>query len=66
MNMVTSFIKDIFEGTAAEDSRLPHYNKRSTIPIREIQTWVRLLLCDLAKHAVNEGTKGVTKYTSTK
>merc|ERR1711963_476864 len=35
--------------------------------IREIQTAVRLLLPgELAKHAVSEGTKAVTKYTSSK
>ncbi|XP_078024451.1 histone H2B 1/2-like [Epinephelus lanceolatus] len=48
-------------------SRLAHYNKRSTITSREIQTAVRLLLpSELAKHAVSEGTKAVTKYTSSK
>uniref|UniRef100_A0A182YQR9 Histone H2B n=1 Tax=Anopheles stephensi TaxID=30069 RepID=A0A182YQR9_ANOST len=48
-------------------SRLAHYNKRSTITSREIQTAVRLLLPgELAKHAVSEGTKAVTKYTSSK
>ncbi|XDV31489.1 hypothetical protein PO909_002480 [Leuciscus waleckii] len=50
-----------------EASRLAHYNKRSTITSREIQTAVRLLLPgELAKHAVSEGTKAVTKYTSSK
>ncbi|CAB1420982.1 unnamed protein product [Pleuronectes platessa] len=45
--------------------QLTHYNKRSTITSREIQTAVRLLLPgELAKHAVSEGTKAVTKYTS--
>ena len=44
-----------------------HYNRRSTITSREIQTAVRLLLPgELAKHAVSEGTKAVTKYTSSK
>ncbi|KAI2643020.1 Histone H2B type 1 [Labeo rohita] len=42
-----------------------HYNKRSTITSREIQTVV-LLPSELAKHAVSEGTKAVTKYTSSK
>ena len=43
------------------------YNKRSTITSREIQTAVRLLLPgELAKHAVSEGTKAVTKYSSNK
>ncbi|KAI8508185.1 hypothetical protein Bbelb_144250 [Branchiostoma belcheri] len=55
------------ERIAAEASRLAHYNKRSTISSREIQTAVRLLLPgELAKHAVSEGTKAVTKYTSSK
>jgi len=41
------------------------YNKKSTLTSREIQTGVRLLLPgELAKHAVAEGTKAVTKYTS--
>ncbi|XP_053599187.1 histone H2B-like [Microplitis demolitor] len=61
------FVNDIFERIAAEASRLAHYNKRFTITSREIQTAVRLLLPDeLAKHAVREGTKAVTKYTSSK
>ncbi|UXI16488.1 hypothetical protein NH340_JMT02431 [Sarcoptes scabiei] len=67
MSIMNSFVNDIFERIAAESSRLSHYNKRSTITSREIQTAVRLLLPgELAKHAVSEGTKAVTKYTSTK
>ncbi|KAI5713138.1 hypothetical protein M8J75_013981 [Diaphorina citri] len=62
MSIMNSFVNDIFERIAAESSRLAHYNKRSTITSREIQTAVRLLLPgELAKHAVSEGTKAVTK-----
>ena len=54
---------------ASPESRLVwpiHYNKRPTIASREIQTAVRFLFPgELAKHAVSEGTKAVTKYTST-
>merc|ERR1711862_997795 len=58
MSIMNSFVKDLFERIAAEASRLAHYNKRSTITSREIQTAVRLLLPgELAKHAVSEGTK---------
>uniref|UniRef100_A0A182JDX5 Histone H2B n=1 Tax=Anopheles atroparvus TaxID=41427 RepID=A0A182JDX5_ANOAO len=58
MSIMNSFVNDIFERIAAEASRLAHYNKRSTITSREIQTAVRLLLPgELAKHAVSEGTK---------
>merc|ERR1712055_401974 len=67
MSIMNSFVNDIFERIAAEASRLAHYNKRSTITSREIQTAVRLLLPgELAKHCVSEGTKAVTKYTSSK
>uniref|UniRef100_A0A8C5Q269 Histone H2B n=1 Tax=Leptobrachium leishanense TaxID=445787 RepID=A0A8C5Q269_9ANUR len=67
MGIMNSFVNDIFERIASEASRLAHYNKRSTITSREIQTAVRLLLPgELAKHAVSEGTKAVTKYTSAK
>jgi histone H2B len=65
--LFSSFVNDVFERIAAEASRLAHYNKRSTISSREIQTSVRLILPgELAKHAVSEGTKAVTKYTSSK
>ncbi|KAK3742942.1 hypothetical protein QZH41_003860 [Actinostola sp. cb2023] len=65
MLIMNSFVSDVFERIATEASRLAHYNKKSTITSREIQTAVRLLLPgELAKHAVSEGTKAVTKYTS--
>ena len=67
MSIMNSFVNDIFERIASEASRLALQNKKSTISSREIQTAVRLLLPgELAKHAVSEGTKAVTKYTSSK
>ena len=63
MSIMNSFVNDIFERIASEASRLSLQNKKSTISSREIQTAVRLLLPgELAKHAVSEGTKAVTKY----
>merc|ERR1711934_1177043 len=44
MSIMNSFVIDLFERIAAEASKLAHYNKRSTIASREIQTAVRLLL----------------------
>mmetsp|Transcript_13254 Transcript_13254/g.13738 ORF Transcript_13254/g.13738 Transcript_13254/m.13738 type:complete len:118 (+) Transcript_13254:112-465(+) len=65
MSIMNSFINDIFERIATEASRLARYNKKSTLSSREIQTAVRLMLPgELAKHAVSEGTKAVTKFTS--
>ena len=67
MSIMNSFVNDIFERIANEASKLSNHNGRSTISSREVQTSVRLLLPgELAKHAVSEGTKAVTKYTSSK
>ena len=61
------FVNDTIEHITAEASRLAHYNKRSTVSSREIQTDVKFLLSDeLSKHAVSERTKAVTKYNSSK
>ncbi|EGV61939.1 histone H2B [Yamadazyma tenuis] len=65
MSIMNSFVNDIFERIAGEASKLAAYNKKSTISAREIQTAVRLILPgELAKHAVSEGTRAVTKYSS--
>ncbi|KAH9324354.1 hypothetical protein KI387_004532, partial [Taxus chinensis] len=65
MGIMNSFINDIFEKLASESARLARYNKKPTITSREIQTAVKLALPgELAKHAVSEGTKAVTKFTS--
>ncbi len=67
MSIMNSFVNDVFERIANEAQRLAQYNRKHTISSREIQTAVRLLLPgELAKHAVSEGTKAVTKYTSSK
>ncbi|KXZ54952.1 hypothetical protein GPECTOR_3g120 [Gonium pectorale] len=66
MSIMNSFINDIFDKVATEASKLSRYNKKPTVTSREIQTAVRLVLPgELAKHAVSEGTKAVTKFTST-
>lgn len=65
MNIMNSFINDTFDRIAMESSELVRYNKRRTLSSREIQTSVKLLLPgELAKHAISEGTKAVTKFTS--
>ena len=62
---MNSFVNDTFDRMANEAVRLARYNKKSTLTSREIQTGVRLLLPgELAKHAVAEGTKAVTKYSA--
>lgn len=65
MAIVNSFVTDVLERIGGEAGRLARYNKRNTISSREIQTAARLVLPgELAKHAVSEGTKAVTKYNA--
>ena len=65
MSILNSFVTDIFEQLCAEAAKLSRYSKKATLSSREVQTAVRLVLPgELAKHAVSEGTKAVTKFTS--
>ena len=65
MSIMNSFINDIFERIALEASKLCRFSKKATLSSREIQTSVRLMLPgELSKHAVSEGTKAVTKFSS--
>ncbi|CAD7693040.1 unnamed protein product [Nyctereutes procyonoides] len=67
MSIMNSFVNDVFERLAGEAAWLARYSGRTTLTSWEVQTAVRLLLPgELAKHAVSEGTKAVTKYTSSK
>ncbi len=67
ISIMNVFAADMFDNIATEAGRLANYNKKRTITSREIQTAVRLLLPgELAKHAVSEGTKAVTKFMSSK
>lgn len=62
---MNSFINDLFEKMTTEAGKLARINKKSTLSSREVQTAVRLVLPgELARHAVAEGTKAVTKFTS--
>ncbi|KAF8120790.1 putative histone H2B.1 protein [Boletus edulis] len=65
MGVLNSFVNDLFERIASEASKLATYNKKATLSAREIQTAVRLILPgELAKHAISEGTKSVTKFSA--
>ncbi|XP_053430281.1 histone H2B type 2-K1-like [Nycticebus coucang] len=66
-SIMNLLLNDVFKRLAGEAARLAQYSGRTTLTSLEIQTAVRLLLPgELAKHDVSEGTKAVTKYTSSK
>ena len=65
IGILNSFVIDQFEKIASTAAQLARVNNKPTLTSREIQTAVRLVLPgELAKHAVSEGTKAVTKFTS--
>ena len=65
MSIMDLFINDIFERIAGVAGKLSTYSKKATLSSQEIQTAVRLILPgELAKHAVSEGTKAITKFSS--
>ena len=66
MAIMNSFVNDIFERLADEAINLARYNNKATLTGAEIQTAVRLLLPgELAKHAMSEGSKSISKYSTT-
>lgn len=63
MNIMNSFMTDMFDKIATESSKLVRTNMKKTLSGREVETAVRLLLPgELAEHAVSEGTKAIQKY----
>jgi len=66
MAIMEDFVSDCLKRIANEAQDLSVFIKKMSITSREIQTSIRLNLPgELAKHAVSEGTKAVTKYYAT-
>ena len=62
MNVMNSFIRDLFEQISLEASKLVRNNKVHTLTAKEIQSSVKLLLPgELALHAAIEGNKALNK-----
>ncbi|KAL3782556.1 hypothetical protein ACHAWO_000756 [Cyclotella atomus] len=61
MSIMNSFINDIFERIAGEAGKLSTYNKKATLSSRE-DPEPPFVSC--FPHAVSEGTKAVTKFSS--
>lgn len=60
MNIVNSFVNDIFDRVAVEAGSVARNNKAKTLSSRAVQAAVRLALPgDLAGHAIIEGQKAV-------
>ena len=65
MGILNSLVTDTFDKVATEAGRLCKVNKKQTLTSREVQTAIRLVFPgELAKHAVSEGTKAVTKFSN--
>lgn len=67
MSILNSFVNDAFEKIVSESGHLCKYSKKQTLSAREVQSACRLVLPgELAKHALSEGQKALTKYNGTK
>ena len=65
MTVINNLMNDMFERISGEAATLSKHCHRTTMSSREIQGAVKLVLPgELGKHAVAEGTKAVTNYTS--
>eukprot|EP01083_Nonionella_stella_P027750 76449_1 len=63
MQVLNSFVEDVFDRICTEAGRLCQYSKKHTLGAREVQAATALVLPgELAKHAQSEGTKSVNKY----
>ena len=64
ITIINNFVTDTFEKIATEASKLCRIHKRMTMGSRDVQSAIRLVLPgELAKHAVSEGTKAMTKFS---
>ena len=64
MSIINNFVTDTFEKVALEASKLCRIHKGMTMGSRDVQSAIRLVLPgELAKHAVSEGTKAMTKFS---
>ena len=67
MNVMNSFVNDLFERVALEASKLARYHGKQTLSSHDIQCAVKLILPgDLADHAIAEGTKALNKFSASK
>merc|ERR1712054_252633 len=65
MNVMNSFVNDLFERVALEASKLARYRGKQTLSSNDVQSAVKLILPgDLAEHAVAEGTRALNKFGS--
>lgn len=65
MTTINTMVMDLIDRLIGEIKTLVEIKKLGTVTSREVQTAVRLLLPgELARHAVAEGTKAVTKSCS--
>jgi histone H2B len=65
MGIMDAIVLDMLNRIASQASDLLKYSGKQTLSSRDMQSAVRLLFpADLAKHAIHEGAKAVTKYQS--
>ncbi|CAG9330861.1 unnamed protein product [Blepharisma stoltei] len=65
MNIMSSFVEDLFERLSTESANISKYTGKKTITSREVLTGIKLLLPgELGSHAQKEAEKALSKYES--
>lgn len=64
MTVMDNFVVDVFERLSSEAASVIAHSPKDTLQARDYITAARLVLPgELAKHAVSEATKSITKYS---
>ena len=67
MDIMNTFMVDIFERIATEAARLLIHSKKPTLALKDMEYAVKLSLSgELAKHAMSEGNKAIKNYNQSK
>ncbi|KAG9393269.1 Histone H2B [Carpediemonas membranifera] len=67
MNIMNSFMNDIFDQICEDATRLAQINKRKTLSQREVATATRLIIPgELSRHALSEGNKAVSAMNTSR
>ena len=65
IGIVDCFVNDVFDKLVGEAIELSAHSKKTTITAREIQTSTKIMLPgELGKHAISEGVKAVTMFST--
>ncbi|CAG9320413.1 unnamed protein product [Blepharisma stoltei] len=65
MNIMSSFVNDLFERLSTESANVSKYSGKKTLTSKEVLTSIKLLFPgEIGVHAMTEAEKAINKYSS--